>query len=283
MKTISNSILTDKDPFIIMDTGPELSMGDPFKVKGWGVFLCTAGSCRVSINTEIHNINPACEMLLFPEATVCFLDCAENLNITIFCCSEEMMSQALRKISTDFFRHIRKYPVYQHSGGSEKGTKNYFELFRMTFNDHLNKYRTLIATNILRSLMLNIYDKIEKYELNGHKEAAISRSEEIYKNFLTLLQTYGCSQHNVAFYADKLCITSRYLSAVTYSVANESPKHAISEFLIREAKVLLTFSELSVQQISDRLHFPDPSHFGRFFRRMTGITPLAFRKTEMVM
>lgn len=253
------------------------------KFRGWGIFLCTSGTCTVNINTEIYSIRPGSEMLLFPEAFVCFSNCSPDLKITIFTCSDAMMSQALRKISSDFFRHLRKYPVYQHNGSTQSVTESYFAVFRTIFSDRLNKYRTIIATNVLRSLMLHIYDKIERYSLNGHKEAAISRGEEIYKNFMTLLQEYGCVEHNVAFYADKLCITSRYLSAVTCVVANESPKQAISDFLIREAKVQLTFSEMTVQQISDRLHFPDPSHFGLFFKRMTGITPLAFRKNEMVM
>ena len=87
----------------------------------------------------------------------------------------------------------------------------------------------------------------------------------------------------MAFYAENLCITGRYLASVTSAVSGRSPKDEIDECLLREARILLTFSELSVQQISDKLHFPDPSHFGRFFKRMTGITPLAYRKTGMVM
>lgn len=152
MKTNSDSIFTEEDPFIIVDTSTELSTAEPVKVRGWGIFLCTSGTCTVNINTEIYSIRPGSEMLLFPEAFVCFSNCSPDLKITIFTCSDAMMLQALRKISSDFFRHLRKYPVYQHNGSTQSVTEPYFAVFRTIFSDRLNKYRTIIATNVLRSL-----------------------------------------------------------------------------------------------------------------------------------
>lgn len=91
MKTNSDSIFTEEDPFIIVDTSTELSTAEPVKVRGWGIFLCTSGTCTVNINTEIYSIRPGSEMLLFPEAFVCFSNCSPDLKITIFTCSDAMM------------------------------------------------------------------------------------------------------------------------------------------------------------------------------------------------
>ena len=62
-----------------------------------------------------------------------------------------------------------------------------------------------------------------------------------------------------------------------------TPKQTIDEFLITEIKLMLTFSEMSIQQIADYLHFPDQSYFGRFFKRFTGMSPQSYRKKEMTM
>ncbi|MGN1233496.1 MAG: helix-turn-helix domain-containing protein [Candidatus Cryptobacteroides sp.] len=283
MKTITDSIFKGDDCFILKESGPELSMENAFLVKGWGIFLCLEGHCRLNLNTAVFDIAPNCEIIVFPDAKVRFTDCDENLKMAIFSCTDEMMSQALRKITSDFFTHIRHYPVYRHSDGSESVTLAYFEVLKITYCDRLNKYRRIIATNILRCMMLNVYDKILRTPHREGQPVEICRSQEIYGRFRRLLQENVKERHDVAFYAEKLCITGRYLASMTASVSGRSPKDEIDECLLREAKILLTFSDLSVQQISDKLHFPDPSHFGRFFRRMTGTTPLSFRKTGMVM
>ncbi|MGM9739534.1 MAG: helix-turn-helix domain-containing protein [Candidatus Cryptobacteroides sp.] len=283
MKTITDSIFNGDDCFILKDSGSELSMENAFLVKGWGIFLCREGHCRLNLNTAVFDIGPNCEILVFPDAKVRFSDCSEDLSMTIFSCTDEMMSQALRKISADFFSHIRRYPVYRHVDGSESDTLAYFEVLRNIYCDRLNKYRRVIATNILRCLMLNVYDKILRTPLRDGMPVEICRSQEIYGRFRKLLQDNVKERHDVSFYAETLCITGRYLASVTSAVSGRPPKEEIDECLLREARILLTFSELSVQQISDKLHFPDPSHFGRFFKRMTGITPLAYRKTGMVM
>lgn len=65
--------------------------------------------------------------------------------------------------------------------------------------------------------------------------------------------------------------------------AGEFPKAIIDRHIISEIKLLLTFSDLSVQQIADRLDFPDQSYLGRFFRKAVGMSPTAYRKVEMTM
>lgn len=159
----------------------------------------------------------------------------------------------------------------------------YFTLLKRIYEDKHNKYRTIIATNILRSFMLDVYDKVLKKSPEASGSLAGSRKEEIYNMFIRLVHEHGTEHHDAAFYADKLCITSRYLSSVTCAVANESPKQKISSFLVQEIKILLTFSELTLQQISDRLNFPDQSHMGRFFKQKTGLSPNEYRKKEMAM
>lgn len=164
-----------------------------------------------------------------------------------------------------------------------ENTMAYFTLLKRIYEDKHNKYRTIIATNILRSFMLDVYDKVLKKSPEASGSLAGSRKEEIYNMFIRLVHEHGTEHHDAAFYADKLCITSRYLSSVTCAVANESPKQKISSFLVQEIKILLTFSELTLQQISDRLNFPDQSHMGRFFKQKTGLSPNEYRKKEMAM
>ena len=82
---------------------------------------------------------------------------------------------------------------------------------------------------------------------------------------------------SVSFYADKLCLTSKYLSTVIKEVTGRSVLAWINETVIAEAKILLKTSEMTVMQISEELNFPNPSFFGRFFKQYTGVTPLKYR------
>ncbi len=282
-KTLSESAFPEENPFMVREAGPEIYTDTPFRAKGITILLCTGGRCRLYLNTGSHDITPGCESIILPGTSIMFMDCSSDLKLSIFCCSEKMFRQASRKLSHDFLSHLSHTPVYQHADDTEKMTLLYFSFMRQIHMDKKNRYRTIIATNMLRSFILNVYDKVQRYEPDVKSRICAGRTEEIYNEFIRTVHGYGLEHHDVGFYADRLCITPRYLSAVTAAIAGESPKQTIAAYLIREIKILLTFSELTMQQISDRLHFPDPTHLGRFFKQRTGISPLQYRKNEMAM
>ena len=81
------------------------------------------------------------------------------------------------------------------------------------------------------------------------------------------------------FYADKLCITTKYLSNITRMVTHKSASKLISLAIIGEAKKLLVESRMTVSQIADKLGFPNVSSFGKYFKKEVGVTPTKFRHT----
>ena len=101
--------------------------------------------------------------------------------------------------------------------------------------------------------------------------------EELFKRFIQLVHKHCTTQREVSFYANKLFITPRYLSTVIQNVTNTTAKSIIDKHVILEIKVLLKSTNLSVQEISNQLCFPDQSFFGRYFKKHTGLSPLQYR------
>lgn len=138
--------------------------------------------------------------------------------------------------------------------------------------------RNKMITSGLVHLLLTLYNATEdrpKVVTGGNGK----RSRLILNHFFELADTHiPLGERSIAFYADKLCISSRYLFKVCKSETGKTPKELIHQFLIAEIKNALLTSESSNQQIADRLGFPDQSAFGQFFKRQEGMSPSEFRK-----
>ena len=100
----------------------------------------------------------------------------------------------------------------------------------------------------------------------------------MFKRFIQLIHKHCLNQREVSFYAQKMFITPRYLSAITQAVAGETAKNIIDKHVILEIKVLLESTDLSIQEIANRLQFPDQSFFGRYFKKHTSISPQYYRR-----
>ncbi len=87
-------------------------------------------------------------------------------------------------------------------------------------------------------------------------------------------------QRNVQYYANELNVNPKYLTQTVKEVSGKSAGELIDDFVIQEAKLLLTDSSLSISEVGDILHFSDQSFFGKFFKRHTGFSPSEFRKVE---
>ena len=104
-----------------------------------------------------------------------------------------------------------------------------------------------------------------------------SRKTVVYNKFMSLVSENYHKSHDVSFYADKLCVSTRYLSQVTNDIVGISPKQIISDYIIKESKILLESTNYSIQEISIRLGFSSQSAFTSFFIKNEKETPSAFR------
>ncbi|MCC8087769.1 MAG: helix-turn-helix domain-containing protein [Rikenellaceae bacterium] len=107
------------------------------------------------------------------------------------------------------------------------------------------------------------------------------RQEEIFHNFISLVKTNCRTKRDVEFYADKLCISPRYLSAVcTQTTLNKSAKRLIDQMAVFEIKILLETINMAVQKIAEVMNFPDQSYLCRFFKRYIGESPQSYRLSK---
>ena len=105
-----------------------------------------------------------------------------------------------------------------------------------------------------------------------------SNERNIFERFIYLVNNHCKQEHKMAFYADKMCLTDRYLGTVVKAISGQTGKEWIDRALITSAKVLLKHSDKSIAQIAEELDFPTVSFFCKYFKRLTQITPNQFRQ-----
>ncbi len=135
----------------------------------------------------------------------------------------------------------------------------------------------MIMTNLVH-LLLTLYNAAggvaEPLQSDNSK-----RSRLLLNHFFELISTHTLSgERNISFYAEKLCVSERYLFKVCKKETGKTPKQLINELLIGEIQNALLTTELTHQQIADRFGFPDQSAFGQFFKRQAGMSPSEFRQ-----
>ena len=142
----------------------------------------------------------------------------------------------------------------------------------------------LHSDHIYKGEVLRMLYSIFLLDLQNAQQRAIvqrqtpQRVEEIFIGFTRLLPRYFVEHHDIPFYADKLHISTVYLSRVVRQVTGRTVVDYINQMLVMEASFLLQTSQLSITQIVDHLHFADTPSFSKFFSRLSGMSPKKYRK-----
>ncbi|MCR5497633.1 MAG: bifunctional hydroxymethylpyrimidine kinase/phosphomethylpyrimidine kinase [Paludibacteraceae bacterium] len=106
------------------------------------------------------------------------------------------------------------------------------------------------------------------------------RNADLYNQLMSLISEHYRHAHDVAYYADQLSITPRYLSQVTNKAVGKTPKQVIDNYLIQESIQLLETSRLTIQEVADKLGFTSQAMFCKFFRHYEKVSPSQFRKSS---
>lgn len=170
---------------------------------------------------------------------------------------------------------IRWQPVIRLQEEEFLLQKELLTVIERFYNKKPSYRKTEMLQHLVSTLMCMVSEKY--YSLNGTNSLALSRSHEIIDDFYLLLSKNAKKERNVQFYADQLNLTPQYLSTFLKEKTGKSVLQWVDEIRILHAKSLLKTSHLSITQISEELHFGDTSHFCRYFKRIVGISPRAYK------
>lgn len=135
-----------------------------------------------------------------------------------------------------------------------------------------------ITSAFLRMLLLMICEELMKHDtMSLNDDPSTIHDKEIFNQFLQLLAKQSQKRQRVSYYANGLNITSKYLSSVCKRVSGKSPIRWIIDSVMQDCYRLLSETDLTVKEISNRLGFPNSSFFGQYFREQAGVTPMEYR------
>lgn len=250
------------------------------KMNNGALLFCTQGEADITIDLEKYHIVPNTNIMLLPRSIFSLASASQDFRVHYFAYSEEMFKAACFRLDPPFIHFLKENSCYTHT--EEEPLRSITVLINASnaiYLDFENRFRESIAQNLLQIFFLDTYDKVQRYFTAEQIEGS-NRKEELFKKFINLVHSYCITQRDVAFYAEQLCISTRYLSAITKQIGNISAKEIIDDFLMLELKVALQSTDFSLKEIADKYRFPDQSFFGRYFKKHTGMSPKEFRSKK---
>ena len=263
----------------------KVKLGDSFSPQKTTIVIIEKGSISIKSNELIHHYKKGNLGMIIPnnvykvnaftddvKAYFILIDRDELNNQTSFAFNKYEMQQALRssnnnieKVSDNAFAHILNLCE---------------QLFYYNQEEKEITFSQQIKLSLFTSLM---YILVGDFLQGKGKDINIlenSRKESITMKFLQLVSINFMKEKELKFYADKLLISSKYLSNTVREITNQPPSKFITEALLNNAKILLLNSDNSIKEISNELDFSDQYAFGKFFKKHTGLSPSNFKKTN---
>lgn len=148
------------------------------------------------------------------------------------------------------------------------------ELMRKDSSPYLGK----IVEQVVKAMLCEIFYEISQGK--NDKAVQTNRAQDIFVKFSSLVEDNCTIHRDVAWYADRLNLSHKYLCRVLSEGVGTTPGQYIDQMVSTQAKQMLANTSMTVQQVAEALSFPNQSLFARFFKRINSISPSEFRNVR---
>lgn len=238
--------------------------------------LCLKGSAEVEIDTVKYVLKKNHLLITLPNQIVRCHSITDDYDSHLI-----MISSKYFDSRDNFYKMMSLLiPLKTHPSAAlneEEGEllKAYHVLLYKKISEGSNLFRDFTIQYLIQATFYEVCQLLLKHiEI---KKSNASHKEEVFKQFLKLVETHHYKERDISFYAKQLCLTPKYLSSIVRDVTGQLAGDWIDNYVIIEAKALLISSSMTIQEICYELNFSNPSSFTRFFKRLTGESPRKFR------
>ncbi|SFW24226.1 AraC-type DNA-binding protein [Sinomicrobium oceani] len=237
--------------------------------------LCDFGNTEFNLNTDMLDLRENPLLFVVPGQVFSWVR-DKNMKGFFIVFKKEFLGSSFSNLVNDFpFLKISEKSTLALT--KEEHQSLLFDMQRIhSVAENPHPYQEKMLEGMLGTLL---YFCKAIFERNKTTENHLSRSQVIANKFEVLVDKMYVDTKNVSDYADQLHITPNYLTTTIKKLTGKSAKDIINERLLVESKTLLKYSGLDIAEIAHRLNFQEPTHFTRFFKKLSGTTPNQFRKS----
>ena len=191
----------------------------------------------------------------------------------------------LKRINIDtkrmmpLFLQFGSLPCMELTQAESQSLRSFISMVEQELKGSETDFSSEIIGGLIAATIYKVGDILTHY-LTEHPEVDSpihNRAEEYFRQFTELLGEHYKHERSVGFYARQLCITPKYLTTLIKRISGNSVSEWIDNYVILEAKTLLKYSNMSVQEIAYYLNFPNQSFFGSYFKRNAGMSPSQYK------
>ncbi|MCR4965910.1 MAG: helix-turn-helix domain-containing protein [Bacteroidales bacterium] len=275
-----SAITNAKDEFIILDN-PIFSPSSVYPYKNEWIIatLCEQGYAKGKVNMREYRIEPNCLILILPGQVIGSSELSSDFKGKIILLSSHFVESLQLGSKVLMTQSIERKPYYLFPPEASQAFHDFIALCKslISINDNPNIIETL------QLLVKGFFVGMEGFFaiqqplprlISGH-------TSDLAESFLNMVELEYRRHRDLSYYADRLCRSVKYLSRVIKESTGRSATEWIELCVIMDAKAQLISTKKRISEISDDLDFPSPSFFGKYFKRVTGMSPRKYREQSV--
>ena len=249
----------------------------PFLMNYVGLIVCEKGYFCFDVDKKKFTARAGETVFLSEGNNFSIGELSDDLRVSILFYHIDPIREILGSsiVAMYLYTTLTPEPCYVWTSGEESDLARYIALLgrhRKSAQNPFDNHECKLLLLALTYRLCSIYSRriIEEKNVAGQKI-------DTFIKLIRLIEKYYMQERGVAFYADKLCLSPKYLSALSKSVCGYTVQELVFRAIIRKSIFWLKNTNKSVQEISDDLNFPNASFFGTFFKKQTGLAPSYYR------
>lgn len=244
--------------------------------------FCKRGALTVTLNNMSHEVGENDLLICMPNFLIGNVVMTSDFECDILCLSSKMVQEIFfyeNDVWNKLF-YVNRHPIIHISDEEEYMTNEFYALLAYKIEHKKKARHRKIIKLIVHAMLYELLTYVEENFIAPVDSDRIKQGDILFKRFMELLAGCEVKNRTVTYYADKLYVSPKYLSAVCKSMSGKTASKLIKESVMVDVKHLLLYTDKSVKEIAAVLDFPSLSFFGKFVRHNFGCSPNEFRRRQ---
>lgn len=240
--------------------------------------LCTGGFCRFAFNGREFELHDSDLMIVRKGKLIEWMHPSADFKVKIIYITSDFISLCTPQSNYGMKGQLALFlnPVMHLTPQQQEVCLSDFRMLEQRLGDTGHHFRRDMLIAAVQMLILDFFD----FHSHLYEATEIStQSAAIMNRFLSMLEDGTYRRHReVSYYADRLCVTPKYLSEVSKKVSGYAANYWINRYTALDIARLLKDKSLTFVRISDMFGFSSPAYFSRYVQRNLGMNPTEYRE-----